>query len=348
MLPERTEPILTSTLHGPAIQAYIKLAASKTNSIQIAAPFWGEHAIDLLGLEKVVDRENPSFRLICNLESGACNPAPIKVLKNRLLWSMRTNKRLHAKVYIFDDCAIVGSANPSANGLALQDTEANSWHEVCIVVSDRKDVRGLRRWFDRLFASSESKSVTPTRLAIAEALWKQRRRDTGNIFRRSAISLKDLAEGEQGASVLESTWIWIYSDPNVSNESQRYNSRIKREYGNLHSDPYEVPSDPRRYGYDTIVDCFYEGGAKARARVYVSQYRLHPQLTKRLDKGVSKGYWTLPCSSMSKADVERKLLDAESVDWIQRMVEKKLESEESWEGTLKELILETKSLTNRR
>jgi phosphatidylserine/phosphatidylglycerophosphate/cardiolipin synthase-like enzyme len=69
---------------------------------------------------------------------------------------MRTNKRLHAKVYIFPDCAIVGSANPSANGLALEHTEATSWHEVCTVISDKGDLKELRQWFDRLYRSTES------------------------------------------------------------------------------------------------------------------------------------------------------------------------------------------------
>jgi hypothetical protein len=199
------------------------------------------------------------------------------------------------------------------------------------------------RWFDALFDGIESKSITPTRLKIAEALWKQRRKDTGNILKQSAISLMDLAEGEDGASVLENTWIWVHKDSDVSRESNKYNSRLKREYGNLHEHPYEVPTDPRKYGYDTIIDCFYERRAKAAPHIYVSQYRLHPQLTKRLAIGTSKGHWTLPCSSLGKADAEGKLLDKESINWIRSMVTRKLNREEDWEGTLKDLVSSTKS-----
>jgi hypothetical protein len=187
------------------------VAAVEATNIRIAAPFWGANAIKLLGLRPTRRVDQSPFKLICNLESGACNPAPIRSLQSDLKWETRTNRRLHAKVYIFPNCAIVGSANPSANGLALQDTEASSWHEVCSVHSNTGELRKLREWFDLLFENGESLPVTPSRLQLAETLWAQRRKDTGNILKRSGDggSLKELAEGEQGMSIQENTWVWI-------------------------------------------------------------------------------------------------------------------------------------------
>jgi len=100
-------------LYGSEIQQFIKAKASSAVSIRIAAPFWGADAIDLLGLKKTPEQTETAFRLICNLESGACNPAPIRKLKNKLRWGARTHNRLHAKVYIFDDCAVVGDLSPN-------------------------------------------------------------------------------------------------------------------------------------------------------------------------------------------------------------------------------------------
>lgn len=322
-------------LYGPPIQEFIKTKASSAVSIRIAAPFWGADAIDLLGLKRNPDQNRQVFRLICNLESGACNPAPIGKLKNELRWGTRTHKRLHAKVYIFDGCAVVGSANPSANGLALEDTETSSWHEVCAVVSDDASVRRLVKWFDDLFDHPESATVTLTKLAVAEKLWKERRKDTRNILKKSGISLKQIAEGDQGRAIRESTWLWIYDKDNVSSESMTYNAQLGESY-KLHSTPYEVDDDPTKYDYDTIIDCFYRRRKDGWVIVNPSLYRLHPELAKRLKKGESKGNWTLPSTKVS--GTESKILDKESIDWIKSMVSKKIENVETWEGTLEQLL----------
>lgn len=223
---------MTAILKGPDIQKFIKGVAAEATNIRIAAPFWGAKAIELLGLRQAKNSNKSLFRLICNLESGACNPVPIRSLQT-LKWEMRTNKRLHAKVYIFPDCAIVGSANPSANGLALEDTEINSWHEVCCVISNREDRAKLLQWFDSLYADKGSRPVTSAELLLAENQWAKRRKDTSDIIKMGSAdeagpSLKKLAEGDQGMSVQENTWLWIYDDPSSSKESEDYNSDLRK------------------------------------------------------------------------------------------------------------------------
>jgi phosphatidylserine/phosphatidylglycerophosphate/cardiolipin synthase-like enzyme len=143
---------VTQILHGHNILSFLRKHAAQARDVRIAAPFWGGDAIVRLGLKPA--KRYQRAQLICNLESGACNPQPIVSLKEKLNWTIKTNERLHAKVYLFDDVAIVGSANPSANGLALQDTEVNSWHEVCVVVSQRQQIKELRQWFEKIFKQS--------------------------------------------------------------------------------------------------------------------------------------------------------------------------------------------------
>jgi hypothetical protein len=300
----------------------------------------GGDAIVRLGLKPA--KRYQRAQLICNLESGACNPQPIVSLKEKLNWTIKTNERLHAKVYLFDDVAIVGSANPSANGLALQDTEVNSWHEVCVVVSQRQQIKELRQWFEKIF--KQSGSITPARLKVAQDQWSRRRKNTADILKSSKKSLKELVESEGAESILESTQIWIYKDSNVSPESSEYNSIQKRAMPILTDEPYEVGDNPRTYSYDVVIDCAYEKGRNGAIRVSPTQFRLYPQLARRLAKGSSKGDWTLPASELGKRSAEASLLDDRSVKWLRSMVAKIVKRKGEWHGTLGKLITDTHDL----
>ena len=46
------------------------------------------------------------------------------------------NDQLHAKVYIFDDTAFVGSSNASTNGLSEEGNELAGWMEANAVITD--------------------------------------------------------------------------------------------------------------------------------------------------------------------------------------------------------------------
>jgi hypothetical protein len=88
----------------------------------------GANATELLGLGSVGGIESPIRQIVCNLESGACNPDPIRQL-SQLGWNIRTNPRLHAKVYLFPSAAVVGSANPSTNGLSFDFYAGKGWDD---------------------------------------------------------------------------------------------------------------------------------------------------------------------------------------------------------------------------
>ncbi len=330
-------------LSGSAIQNFIRVAGEKSSSISIAAPFWGEQAIEILGLRSVSQKLH-EFKLICNLESGACNPMPIRQLQGELDWDVRTNKRLHAKVYIFDDLAIVGSANPSANGLAMEDTEQTSWHEICVVISDGTEVDKLRNWFDHLFESHESKIVSAADLVVADSRWNDRRKAPGSFIKNFAngASLQALSADPNSAAINESTWLWIYFDQDVSIESENYITSIKQTYTNLYEYPYEVESNPQRYRYDSIIDCSCKRKRNGSISVSVSPWRIYPKLAHKITQGESKGWWTLPCSKIGKSEAEGKSLDQDSILWIVQMVRMLLERNPALteeEISLKDLII---------
>lgn len=329
-------------LRGASIQKTIKEAAAASKPARIAAPFWGADAIKRLGLgrsEKVGGKA--AFCLLCNLESGARNPAPIGKLRYALKWGAKSNPRLHAKVYIFDEVAIVGSANPSANGLALESMEAASWHEVCVRTEDRKEIDALADWFDKLYGELESVQVNKKSLAAAEELWRRRRRDSADIKTLAALSLKAMASASDGGIVRENTYVWIYNDDKVSDESTTYNAELRKTHGGISGVPYETPTDPREYGYDKIIECFYwmNGG---KVQTDPLQYRIYPDLAKFIDEGPSKGNWTLPNSEIGGTSLGGRLLDQASKRWLRAMVRRKLlAKKQDWGGTLGKLMEQT-------
>lgn len=146
-----------------------RLLAS-AHSTKIAVAFWGAGAIDLLGIDKTPSR----MQVICNLESGACNPNEIRMLRSLPNIDLRTNARLHAKVYWSVQQAVIGSSNASTNGLVVEGQTAQGWAEANILTADPALIKQTGEWFDRLFADSDA--VSDEALAKAEGVWSQRRK----------------------------------------------------------------------------------------------------------------------------------------------------------------------------
>lgn len=91
-----------------------------SQEVIIVAPYFGDGAFKELGF----DNFNKSCTIVCNLFSGACNPKEIKkFMSPELGFSVRTLDNLHAKIYWTNKGVVIGSANPSANGLAFEGKE---------------------------------------------------------------------------------------------------------------------------------------------------------------------------------------------------------------------------------
>jgi hypothetical protein len=74
----------------------------------------GGDAMTKLDIEKW-GAEN--VRIICNATSGACNPKTLDFLMKRFGPQLKTNPKLHAKLYWAPGKMLVTSANASASGL---------------------------------------------------------------------------------------------------------------------------------------------------------------------------------------------------------------------------------------
>ena len=138
----------------------------RSTRADLAVAFWGKGAASNLKIVK-----GSKVRIICNLESGACNPDEIERL--RTVAQVKTHPELHAKVYLTDNAAIIGSSNASANGLAMSANDVAGWREANMVVDDPSILPGIRSWFAKMW--KDARSIENNDIDRARALWKLRR-----------------------------------------------------------------------------------------------------------------------------------------------------------------------------
>lgn len=162
-------------LAGPDIRAQILRRLKKTKKFDAAVAFWGKGAAgqfpDHLKTGKV--------RIICNLLSGGTNPYEIEKLRD-CGFQIKHRDDLHAKVYLFDDDAIMGSANFSANGLGLEGKEQSGWLEAGALLDDAA-AQAARDWFEALWKDKQTKKLKQADLKQAVALWGARQRQKPTI-----------------------------------------------------------------------------------------------------------------------------------------------------------------------
>lgn len=132
-------------------------------SFKCAVAFWGTGANELLP-----KGGKNAYRIVCNLRAGGTNPF---VIDNIPREAVKQNDRLHAKVYIGRDRAIISSANVSANGLGLEGSEQTSWIEAGIEISTSDF---LREWFENLWNHPDTRKVSDGDIMAAKIAWKKR------------------------------------------------------------------------------------------------------------------------------------------------------------------------------
>ena len=160
-------PLLT----GTEIQQAVNALVTREGDVDIAVAYWGQDALERTG---IANKENGKLRVICDLLSGACNPAPIAALKRAGI-PVLTLHRLHAKVWINGDHVILGSANASMAGLpTTNDDLQRRRDEANVEMRDEGLAQSLRTWFDQRW--DLAREIEDQDLRRARILWSQRRR----------------------------------------------------------------------------------------------------------------------------------------------------------------------------
>lgn len=132
-----------------------------TQPLRIAVAFWGN------GSEAIVVPRR-QYQIVCNLLRGGTNPSVIRALRQLPNVEIRHLSELHAKVFVAEGRAIVGSANFSADGLGIGRPVGPGWIEAAAVV----DSVAVGRWFDCVWNASIK--VDDEALARATELWSSR------------------------------------------------------------------------------------------------------------------------------------------------------------------------------
>jgi hypothetical protein len=192
----------------------LKKAASET---LIAVPFWGTGAIGALGLNR------GTSRVICNLSSGACNPYEIEDLEKLDGITVRTNSRLHAKIYTAKGFAIIGSSNASTNGLAIAGDVSTGWIEANVLTKEPGLVKETCGLFETIWDSDETKPISVSQLNKAKIAWDNRPRSKPSV---TATTL--LAACREQPELFGSVFVVAY-DEDLSRKAKRKLTSLTRQ-----------------------------------------------------------------------------------------------------------------------
>lgn len=251
----------------------IRQMLEKIDSATIVVAFWGAGAIEALGLRKTWK----SLRIVCNLESGACNPSEIEELMT--LGSgveVRTDPRLHGKVYLTARQLVLGSSNASSNGLVVEGSAISGWAEANIMSTDVGLLSQIGSWCEERFMAAGT--ITPEKIDLARIAWKARRAASpaaGGLSIDLIASVR--SEPDHPAFAVIKVVQWART---VSAEAGKLHKRaIKSNQDLAGTDIYEGWGDAIRVG-DWLVDFDVSGHtASFTGYWYVSDYDRKNDLT---------------------------------------------------------------------
>lgn len=229
----------------------VKKMLSTQSEATLVVAFWGEGAIEALGLDR---RDWKSLRVVCNLDSGACNPHEIEKLlrlaKQNQTISVRSDPRLHGKVYLIGNALVLGSSNASSNGLVVEGAELAGWAEANIYSEDTGLISAVGTWCDARFA--DATEISSARLDQAKDVWAQRKRTLPSKAELTK-NLLDAYRSQPDHSAFKSVKLTLWTE-GVSTASLRAFERIQSERPVLRrADVFEDWGDRLRKG-DWLID----------------------------------------------------------------------------------------------
>lgn len=246
----------------------------------------GAFAPDGLPLEKWLRLESAHAhraRALCNLLSGGTNPDAIRDLQVAIGdKQVRHLRHLHAKVFIGDGAAIVGSANVSMNGLGAEGGDAAFWEEAATYTEDPAAVTSAREWFERLWKASEP--VTAEVMEEARRRYEKRRSALPPTT-AAPVQLSELIASRRSVAASLPLYLVTYEAGQKSEAAAAALDRVRED---ATWDAYEEHCSARRlrelYRDDAYyVDCaLVDGDNEIADRLwYIDRLRLEPIADKR-------------------------------------------------------------------
>jgi hypothetical protein len=212
-------------LDGADAFKWIREHMEKSDEATLAVAFWGSGALSELGIGERSAAGKP-LKIICNLRMGGTNPDEIEKLMKLENVTVVQSDRLHGKVYRFNDSALLGSANASANGLCFEGKELHGWHEANIITSNSNVLEKIDIWVSRL----ESRPVSKQDLEDAKNVWVSRRSSSLN----SSNAADDIHNWLlSGLSAFDGRPVFLvaYCDDNLTDEAIAISEIATAQYG---------------------------------------------------------------------------------------------------------------------
>ena len=152
-----------------------------------AVAFWGTGAADFL---RGAGADPESTKIICNVHSGGTYYKALEDLTAAKFENMRWVRNLHAKVYVSEAGAVVGSANATSNGLAFNGRAAGLEEAACFIPREDGEWNRIRSWAENLWARTDADTGEVDPAAIEEA--RKTFRPTPSARKPKGNSLLDL------------------------------------------------------------------------------------------------------------------------------------------------------------
>jgi hypothetical protein len=175
-------------------------------------------------------RSSKRLRIICNLQSAGCNPYAIENLLT-LGAQVRTNPRLHAKIYAAGRIVIIGSSNASRYGITSTGEVIRGSLEANIITDDKSVVTESRDFFEEVWNSTETSKITKTLLARAKEVWRP-------VLPPPVPGRSLLGAAADDRALLDRLFVAAYSEPLSRAANERLNEVKRRAVADVDEDSF--------------------------------------------------------------------------------------------------------------
>jgi len=235
-------------LTGDEIADATKRNIIKSGPTDLAVAYWGKGAAKRLGL----DENNKNVRILCDVFSLSCNPAELDYLLE-CGFEIKTISGFHAKVYLTETRAVIGSANASMNGLG-DDEAVNLGLEAALETDCSVELEKVKQWFRNHWKTADE--VDQSVVERVRSLWKL----------RIKTSLYAALVASPAQFKGQSIYFAFFEDrPDTADDYEAAWSRVKSLY-----DPAELKR--RAYGDDNLPIYLDRTGLNLKAGDYLINY----------------------------------------------------------------------------
>ena len=185
----------------------------KGKDARCAVAFWGLDAVKELFGQKRLERED--VHVVCDLGMGGTNPKTLRALGAPDNPNIRYLDGLHAKVFLSESGAVVGSANASNNGIGFMGGNAQLLEAGAYFASDSDAWRKISNWLADL-SDSRSRQVDDEALNTAQLAWNRSRSAGGPRNAEGARSFLDYDPEVDGLVYV----LWYHDDGGIQDFSE--------------------------------------------------------------------------------------------------------------------------------